>query len=140
MRRGAVASGPESPRQSPVPAAGSLWRESRRGGPDTLRAFSAETKTHLALLEPAAGASAARLGGEGAEGTASGVPQEAFQPGDLDFPQISAPARAPRPLFVTLRKHLCGSSLVYRRVSRPCKRRATGEIPPIGPGARGADS
>ena len=34
-----------------------------------------------------------------AEGTASGVPREAFQPGDLAFPQISAPARAPRPLF-----------------------------------------
>ena len=37
-------------------------------------------------------------GGEGgAEFTASGVPREAFQPGDLAFPQISAP-RA-RPLF-----------------------------------------
>ena len=34
-----------------------------------------------------------------AEGTASGVPREAFWPGDLAFPQISAPARAPRPLF-----------------------------------------
>ena len=43
MRRGAVASGPASLRQSAEPAAGSralslslyLWRESRRGGPDT---------------------------------------------------------------------------------------------------------
>ena len=28
-----------------------------------------------------------------------GVPREAFQPGDLEFPQISAPARGPRPLL-----------------------------------------
>ena len=35
----------------------------------------------------------------GPEFTASGVPREDFQPGDLAFPQISAPARAPRPLF-----------------------------------------
>ena len=28
-----------------------------------------------------------------------GMPREAFQPGDLAFPQISAPARAPRPLL-----------------------------------------
>ena len=45
-----------------------------------------------------------RASGEGGrnsrpEFTASGVPQEAFQPGDLAFPQISGPPRAPRPLF-----------------------------------------
>ena len=33
------------------------------------------------------------------EGKASGVPREAFQPGNLAFPPISSPARAPRPLF-----------------------------------------
>ena len=38
-------------------------------------------------------------GGGGAEGTASGMPWKAFQPGDRAFPPISAPARAPRPLF-----------------------------------------
>ena len=38
-------------------------------------------------------------GGGGPECTASGVPREAFQPGDLDFPPISAPARAPCPLI-----------------------------------------
>ena len=38
--------------------------------------------------------------GEGrAEFTASGVPREAFQPGDLALAPISAPARPPRPLF-----------------------------------------
>ena len=37
--------------------------------------------------------------GGGPKFTASGVLREAFQPGDLAFPQISAPARAPRPLF-----------------------------------------
>ena len=46
-----------------------------------------------------AGAIAARLGGGGPEFTASGVPREAFQPGDLDFPRSLPPARAPRPLF-----------------------------------------
>ena len=35
----------------------------------------------------------------GAEGTVSGVTGEAFQPVDLAVAQISAPARAPRPLF-----------------------------------------
>ena len=35
----------------------------------------------------------------GAKCTASGVPREAFQPGDPAFPPISAPPRAPRPLF-----------------------------------------
>ena len=44
-----------------------------------------------------AGASAARLGGGGAEATASGVPREAFHPGDLAFPQISAPRARPSP-------------------------------------------
>ena len=38
--------------------------------------------------------------GEGrADFAASGVPREAFQPGDLAFAPISAPARPPRPLF-----------------------------------------
>ena len=41
---------------------------------------------------------APRGGGGGmAEGTASGVPREAFQPGDLAFPQISAPRARPSP-------------------------------------------
>ena len=52
-----------------------------------------------------AGASAARLGGGGPEFTALGVPQEAFQPGDLAFPQISAPRARPSPPLFTLRKH-----------------------------------
>ena len=51
------------------------------------------------------GASAARLGGGGLECTASGVPQEDFQPGDLAFPQISAPPARPSPPVFTLRKH-----------------------------------
>ena len=38
-------------------------------------------------------------GGKWRKARRSGVPREAFQPGDLAFPQISAPARAPRPLF-----------------------------------------
>ena len=41
----------------------------------------------------------------GAEGTASGVTREAFQPGDLAFPQISAPRACPSPPVFTLRKH-----------------------------------
>ena len=50
-----------------------------------------------------------RASGEGgAEGTASGVPQEAFQPGDLAFPQISAPHARPSPPVFTLRKHSTG--------------------------------
>ena len=45
MRRGAVASGPASLRQSPEPAAASpLWRESRRGGHSGAVPPSAETK------------------------------------------------------------------------------------------------
>ena len=36
-------------------------------------------------------------GGGGPECTVSGIPRETFQPGDLEFPQISAPARPPRP-------------------------------------------
>ena len=50
-----------------------------------------------------------------AEGTASGVPREAFQPGDLAFPQISAPARAPRPPVFTLRKHSSPSNKTAER-------------------------
>ena len=41
--------------------------------------------------------------GGGPECTASGVPREAFQPGDLAFPQISAPALPARPLFAPSR-------------------------------------
>ena len=70
-----------------------------------------------------AGASAARLGGEGgAECTASGVPREAFQPEDLAFPPDLRPRARPSspvlqpsgntPLraeeFNTLRKELQG--------------------------------
>ena len=40
-----------------------------------------------------------------AEFTASGVNREAFQPGDLAFPQISAPRARPSPPVFTLRKH-----------------------------------
>ena len=41
-----------------------------------------------------------RPSGEGGRNARrAGVPREAVQPGDLIFPQISAPARAPRPLF-----------------------------------------
>ena len=58
-----------------------------------------DSKRHGGVREGEQGASAARLGGGGLECTASGVPREAFQPGDLALPQILAPARAPRPLF-----------------------------------------
>ena len=40
-----------------------------------------------------------------AKGTASGVPREAFHPGDVAFPQISAPRARPSPPLFTLRKH-----------------------------------
>ena len=47
-----------------------------------------------------------------AEGTASRVPREAFQPGDLAFPpDLCPPARAPRPPVFTLRKHSTGKIL-----------------------------
>ena len=58
-------------------------------------------------------------GGGGAKFTASGVPQEAFQPGDLAFPQISAPRARPSPPVFTLRKHSCrcrGASCAKGRV------------------------
>ena len=48
----------------------------------------------------------ASVGGE-AEGTASGVPREAFQPGDLAFPPDLCPPRAAlAPCFTTLRNTL----------------------------------
>ena len=47
----------------------------------------------------AAGGDLGASGEGGAGGTASGVPPKTFQPGDLAFPPMSAPTRAPRPRF-----------------------------------------
>ena len=48
-----------------------------------------------------------RASGGEAEGTASGVPREAFQPGDLAFPPDLCPPRAAlAPCFTTLRNTL----------------------------------
>ena len=59
-------------------------------------------------------------GGGGAEGTASGVTREAFQPGDLDFPQISAASAGP-PQAQTQHRNRCRlkSSLAFRWRTRP---------------------
>ena len=54
-------------------------------------------------------ASAAGIWGGGPECTASGVPREPCWPGDPAFPQISAPARPPRPLFPPSPQHLLKS-------------------------------
>ena len=110
----------------------------------------------LQEAEAPAGASAARLGGGGPEFTASGVPQEAFQPGDLAFPQIPAPARAPRPLFSPSRKHSSqprGSTVgsgppassvpprqagrvAHRRIPRHSQVKSTSTIPTSAPRGR----
>ena len=88
----------------------------RRGAP-SWRPLPRQNSTEGAT----AGASAARLGGGGAEFTAPGVPQEAFQPGDLAFPQISAPRAPHSPPVFTLRPSLFGhsASLGIRRGTAP---------------------
>ena len=50
-------------------------------------------------MRPTAGASAARLGGGRRNSRRQGVPWEEFQPGDLAFPQISAPRAPLAPCF-----------------------------------------
>ena len=81
--RGAARAGP---RPRPRPRRRPIWSWRRLGG-----VLSGEGEQRGRVRRAS--------GGGGAEFTASGVPQEAFQPGDLAFHEISTPTRAPRPLF-----------------------------------------